>query len=72
MQCQLADGTALMSDETTTYMDTCNESAGGPYLLENGSPAITYSPEDYADADDWSSYVETNGTEYCTEQLYGE
>lgn len=71
VRCYLADGTALMSDGSTTYMDTCNESAGGPYLLEDGSPAITYSPEDYAEAGQWSSCVETNGTEYCTQQLYG-
>lgn len=37
VQCQLADGTALMSDGTTTYMDSCNESAGGPMLLEDGT-----------------------------------
>ncbi|USX46803.1 hypothetical protein [Dietzia kunjamensis] len=67
VECQLADGTALMSDGTTTYMDTCNESAGGPYLLEDGSPAITYSPEDLADASYWSNCIEAGNTsEYCT------
>ncbi|WP_096905833.1 hypothetical protein [Dietzia sp. WMMA184] len=66
VECQLADGTALMSDGTTTYLDTCNESAGGPYLLEDGSPAITYSPEDLADASYWSNCIEAGNTaEYC-------
>lgn len=37
VECQLADGTALMSDGSTTYMDSCNESAGGPMVLEDGS-----------------------------------
>lgn len=37
VECQMADGTALMSDGTTTYMDSCNESAGGPMLLEDGT-----------------------------------
>ena len=67
VECYLADGTALMSDGTTTYMDSCNESAGGPYLLEDGSPAITYSPEDLADASYWSNCIEAGNTsEYCT------
>ncbi|QGW24509.1 hypothetical protein GJR88_02272 [Dietzia sp. DQ12-45-1b] len=66
VECYLADGTALMSDGTTTYLDTCNESAGGPYLLEDGSPAITYSPEDLADASYWSDCIEAGNTaEYC-------
>ncbi len=66
VRCYLADGTALMSDGTTTYLDTCNESAGGPYLLEDGSPAITYSPEDLADASYWSNCIEAGNTaEYC-------
>ncbi|MEH6819925.1 MAG: hypothetical protein V7706_08295 [Dietzia psychralcaliphila] len=65
--CYLADGTAMMSDGTTTYMDSCNESAGGPYLLEDGSPAITYSPEDLADANSWSNCIEAGGTsESCS------
>lgn len=65
--CYLADGTAMMSDGTTTYMDSCNESAGGPYLLEDGSPAITYSPEDLADANSWSNCIEAGGTsETCS------
>lgn len=38
VQCQMADGTALMSDGSTSYMDSCNESAGGPYLDLNGNP----------------------------------
>lgn len=38
VQCQMADGTALLSDGTTTYVDSCNESAGGPYLDLNGNP----------------------------------
>lgn len=67
VRCYLADGTALMSDGTTIYLDSCNESAGGPYLLEDGSPAITYSPEDFADASYWSNCIEAGNTsEYCT------
>lgn len=67
VECYLADGTALMSDGSHVYTDSCNESAGGPYLLEDGSPAIIYSPEDLADASYWSNCIEAGNTsKYCT------
>lgn len=47
VRCYLADGTALMSDGTTTYMDSCNESAGGPYLLEDGRSIYDLQPTTY-------------------------
>lgn len=60
VQCQLADGTALMSDGSTTYMDTCNESVGGPYLDLNGNPvgpsANGYSPTPTFDPDSADGY----------------
>ena len=66
VRCYLADGTALKSDGSQVFMDSCNESAGGPYLLEDGSPAITYSPEDLADASYWSNCIEAGNTsEHC-------
>lgn len=37
LKCQMADGTALMSDGTTTYLDTCDEYAGGPPRLADGT-----------------------------------
>lgn len=45
VRCYLADGTALMSDGTHQYMDTCNESAGGPYLLEDGTSIYDNHPQ---------------------------
>ena len=60
MGCQMADGTALMSDGTTTYMATCDESAGGPYLDLNGNPigpsANGNSPEPTFDPDSADGY----------------
>lgn len=45
VRCHLADGTALMSDGSTTYVDSCNESAGGPLLLEDGTSIYDRVPQ---------------------------
>lgn len=65
LYCYLADGTAMMSDGTTTYMDSCNESAGGPYLLEDGRSI--YDLPQYDDVDweadrAWSDCIQAGGT----------
>lgn len=45
VRCQLADGTALLSDGSTTYMDSCNESAGGPMVLQEGTSIYDLQPQ---------------------------
>lgn len=45
VRCQLADGTALLSDGSTTYMDSCNESAGGPMVLRDGTSIYDLQPQ---------------------------
>ncbi|MCZ4541360.1 hypothetical protein O4162_14505 [Dietzia maris] len=44
VRCYLADGTALMSDGSTIYMDACNESAGGPPVLVDGRSIYDLEP----------------------------
>lgn len=44
VRCYLADGTALMSDGSTIYMDACNESAGGPPRLMDGRSIYDLEP----------------------------
>lgn len=36
VECYLADGSGLMSDGSIIYVESCDESAGGPLLLEDG------------------------------------
>lgn len=45
VRCQLADGTALLTDGSTTYMDSCNESAGGPMVLRDGTSIYDHQPQ---------------------------
>ncbi|MFB9260255.1 hypothetical protein [Dietzia aerolata] len=73
--CYLADGTAMMSDGTTTYMDTCNESAGGPPRLADGrsiyeldTPPVRapeVEAEKQAGHDWWAECIAVNTPEYC-------
>lgn len=50
VRCQLADGTGLMSDGSTIYLESCDESAGGPMLLEDGTSI--YDQTHYVDPED--------------------
>lgn len=52
VRCHLADGTALMSDGSHVYMDSCHESAGLPNF-------------DSAAARAWSECVIANGQDWC-------
>lgn len=77
VRCYLADGTALMSDGTHQYMDTCNESAGGPYLLEDGTSIYDNHPElaptrapaveaeKQAGHDWWAECMAANTADFC-------
>lgn len=78
VRCYLADGTALMSDGSTTYVDSCNESAGGPprladgrsiYELDAPPPAPVKPPEVEAEKraghDWWAECIAANTAEYC-------
>lgn len=51
--CYLADGTAMMSDGTTTYMDSCNESAGGPLVFEDGTSIYEGYPVEVWEGTKW-------------------
>lgn len=51
--CYLADGTAMMSDGTTTYMDSCNESAGGPLVFEDGTSIYDDMPLEVWEGTEW-------------------
>ena len=45
VRCQLADGTGLMSDGSTIYLESCDESAGGPMVLEDGTSIYDQQPQ---------------------------
>lgn len=70
VRCYDAGGTALMSDGTTTYMDSCHEFAGGPPRLADGRSIYDAFPEIYENltpqqnaADQaWSDCIEAGGT----------
>ena len=47
VRCYDAGGTALMSDGTTTYMDSCHEFADGPPRLADGTSIYDAFPEYY-------------------------
>ena len=44
VSCQMADGTGLMSDGTTMYVASCDESAGGPMTLQDGTSIYSHLP----------------------------
>lgn len=53
VQCYLADGSALMSDGSHIYVESCDESAGGPYLLEDGTSIYDHVPLEAWDGTEW-------------------
>lgn len=77
VRCFLADGTALMSDGTTTYMDSCHEFAGGPPRLADGTSiydnhpglAPTKAPEVEAEKQAghawWAECIAANTPDFC-------
>lgn len=62
----MQNGTALMSDGTTTYLETCDENAGG---MVPGNVPPTYSAEDQAIRDWYDACVEEHGIDHCVEEL---
>lgn len=70
VRCEMQNGTALMSDGTTTYLETCDENAGG---MVPGNVPPTYSAEEEArnkEIRDWyDACVEQHGIDYCVEEL---
>lgn len=71
VRCQMANGTALMSDGTETYMESCDENAGG--LVPGNVDPSTYTEEDLkqqqAIADWYANCVEQYGIDDCVVQL---
>lgn len=75
VRCYDAGGTALLSDGTTTHMDSCHEFAGGPPRLADGRSIYDAFPEQFENltpdqaASDraWSDCIEAGNTsEYCS------
>lgn len=70
VRCEMFNGTALMSDGTTTYLESCDENAGG---MVPGNVPPTYSAEEEARKQEiWDWYnacVEQHGIDYCVEEL---
>ena len=70
VRCEMHNGTALMSDGSTTYLETCDENAGG---MVPGNVPPTYSAEEEArnrEVRDWyDACVEEHGIDYCVEEL---
>lgn len=70
VRCEMQNGTALMSDGSTTYLETCDENAGG---MVPGNAPPTYSAEEEArnkEIRDWyDACVEEHGIDYCVEKL---
>lgn len=56
VRCYLADGTALMSDGSHVYMDSCHESASHPNFDSDAARS-------------WSECVVANGQDYCARQF---
>lgn len=70
VRCEMQNGTALMSDGSTTYLETCDENSGG---MVPGNAPPTYSAEEEARNQaikDWyDACVEELGIDYCVEEL---
>lgn len=70
VRCQMQNGTALMSDGNTTYLESCDENAGG---MVPGNVPPTYSAEEEARNQairDWyDACVEEHGIDHCVEEL---
>lgn len=70
VRCQMQNGTALMSDGTTAYVETCDENAGG---MVPGNVPPTYSAEEEARKQairDWyDACVEEHGIDHCVEEM---
>lgn len=66
VRCAMQNGTAIMSDGSTTYLETCDENAGG---MVPGNEPRTYSAEDLAIRDWYAECVEEHGIDHCVEQL---
>lgn len=66
VRCEMQNGTALMSDGSTTYLETCDENAGG---MVPGNVPPTYSAEDQAVMDWYTACVEEHGIDHCVEEL---
>lgn len=66
VRCEMQNGTALMSDGSTTYLESCDENAGG---MVPGNVPPTYSAEDQAVMDWYTACVEEHGIDYCVEAL---
>lgn len=71
VSCQLADGTALMSDGTTTYMDSCNESSGGPMVLEDGTSIYDALESQNVPQQMPGTYRDENGVSQMPDFQYG-
>lgn len=67
VRCELFNGTALMSDGSTTYMESCDENAGGPVPGNIVNP--TYTAEEIAIKDWYFTCVEVYGADYCMAEL---
>lgn len=70
VRCEMFNGTALMSDGNTTYLESCDENAGG---MVPGNVPPTYSAEEEARNQairDWyDACVEEHGIDHCVEEL---
>lgn len=70
VRCEMQNGTALMSDGTTTYLESCDENAGG---MVPGNAPPTYSAEEEArnkaQRDWYDACVEEHGIDYCVEEM---
>lgn len=70
VRCEMQNGTALMSDGSTTYLETCDENAGG---MVPGNVPPTYSSEEEARNNairNWyDACVEEHGIDYCVVEL---